>query len=240
MSDGATVSIHVVSLPWRHAWRGLPMTSSDARLLRRLDGVRFAVNGRACGGGGTRDVNMSLTLRREVVLVDWESPAAATAGEAHLSDVWAARRADVWSARLAPVRAKGTWRGTARFGDGDHVRDVPDHSYVASLTYGKVKASRMLDFYARGFPATARQATDPESAMDAGIGFAGRRPIRQPCTISFWPADADVARFAYARSSRHADVQEQAIRERWFLESMFVRFVVVAHSGVWGHGDPLA
>jgi hypothetical protein len=75
--------------------------------------------------------------------------------------------------------------------------------------------------------------------MVAGIGFAGDLPIRQPCTFSFWRANADVDRFAYARTSPHGDVQRRATQDEWFVESMFARFVVVAHSGVWGRGDPL-
>jgi hypothetical protein len=118
----------------------------DKRLLRRTEGVRFAVNGRTCGGGATRDINMSLTLRREVVLVDWESPLAATAGQAELCDVWSKRGAEVWSATLVPLRSRGTWRGTAPFAATVDEIHGDDGDYVASLTYGKVRARRMFDF----------------------------------------------------------------------------------------------
>jgi hypothetical protein len=97
----------------------------------------------------------------------------------------------------------------------------------------------MPDFYLRGFPKTARHARRFGSTMVAGIGFSGRLPIRQPCTFSFWRANADVARFAYQADSPHGLVQRQATRDEWFLESMFVRFVVLGHSGIWSGGDPL-
>jgi hypothetical protein len=240
MSEAAVASVHVVSLPWRQAWRGPAMVSVDNRLLRRLEGVRFAVNGRTCGGGGTRDINLSLTVRRQVVLVEWDSPAAAANGQARLLEVWSARGAEVWSASLVPVRATGRWQGATRFGGAPAEVDADERDWVASLTYAKVKASRLFDFYLRGFPKTARHATGPNSAMVAGIGFAGRLPIRQPCTVSFWRSNADVARFAYGQESPHGAVQRRARHDDWFLESMFVRFVVVAHRGDWSGGDPLA
>ena len=228
----------VVSLPWRQAWRGLTLISKDKRLLANLDGIRFAVNGRTCGGGGTRDINMSLTLRREVVLIEWDSSAAMTAGRARMAAVWAERGAEVWSASLVPLRAKGVWGGVTPFASSADEFDVP-HDYVAALTYGNVKTSRMVDFYLRGFPATAKTAVGSDSGMVAGIGFAGSVPIRHPCTFSFWRNGADVVRFAYAASSPHRDVQRRATQDGWFLESTFARFAVTAHEGSWGGSDPL-
>lgn len=239
VTEHATVSIHIVSLPWRHAWQGLTMIAKDRRRLIRLDGVRFAVNGRTCGGGSVRDINMSLTLRREVLIVDWESPAAMTAGHRHLQDVWNRSSAEVWSATLIPLRAKGTWNGAPAFPAARGDTDGFGHEHVASLTYGKVRARSMIDFYIRSFPKTARRAVAGESRMIAGIGFAGERAIRQPCTFSVWPADVDVSRFAYSSTSPHGDVQRSAVENGWFAESAFVRFAVISHSGSWGGRDPL-
>lgn len=233
------MSVHVVSLPWRQAWQGAALIAKDKRLLARLDGVAFAVNGRTCGGDSTRDVNMSLTLRREVVLVEWESPAAMTAGDARLAAGWRERGAEVWSASLVPLRAKGTWRGVAAFTGAGAEIDA-QHEHVAVLTFGKVKVRRMADFYLRGFPPTSKPAVGTESRMVAGIGFAGDVPVRHPCTFSFWRSNSDVSRFAYGATSPHADVQRRATEEGWFVESMFARFAVIDHSGLWGGSDPLA
>jgi hypothetical protein len=233
-----TVSLHVVSLPWRQAWRGLTMVTKDKALLARLDGARFAVNGRTCGGRGTRNINLSLTLRRQVVLIEWESPTAMASGQTKLDAVWSARGAEVWSASLLPLRAKGTLGRAAAFAPNGNL-DEP-YDTVAALTYGKVKVRRMIDFYLRGFPRTARSAVGDGSRMIAGIGFAAGLPIRNPCTFSLWRSDADVSRFAHGATSPHGDVQRRATDEGWFVESMFARFVVTDHAGNWGRGDPLS
>lgn len=240
MVQAATaVSVHVVSLPWRQAWRGPALIARDKRLLAHLDGVRFAVNGRTCGGRGTRGINMSLTLRREVALVAWESPAAATAGQAALDEVWTARGAEVWSASLVPLRSKGTWHGATPFAISGVGADEAEHDHVAALTYGNVRARSMFDFYVRSFPKTSKRAIAPGSGMVAGIGFAGSVPVRHPCTLSFWRTNAEVSRFAYAATSPHGDVQRRANEEGWFVESMFARFAVIGHRGSWAGSDPL-
>ena len=158
------------------------------------------------------------------------------AGRARLASAWEKRGAEAWGASLVPLRAKGAWPALAPVEGSDL---AGPHEYVAALTFGKVKARRMVDFYLRGFPATAKRAVAPESGMVAGIGFAGGVPVRDPCTFSFWRADADVSRFAYASTSPHGDVQRRANQEGWFLESAFARFAVVDHRGSWAGSDPL-
>jgi hypothetical protein len=205
-------------------------------LLRELDGVRFAVCGRSSGGAGTRDISRSLTLRREVVLVEWQSPAAAAAGRAQLELAWRARGARVWSASLVTLQSKGTWHGDAALQASG---DAPASEFVASLTYARIRAARMFHFYVLGFPRVAKYARRRDSKMVAGIGF-GDVPIRHACTVSFWPASADVATFAYAKTGPHGPVQQRSNDEGWLSESLFARFAVIDHDGTWSGGDPLA
>jgi hypothetical protein len=232
----ATVSVHVVSLPWSRSWRSSAQVRATKRLLGRLGGVRFAVTGRASGGGGLRHVNRTLSWRRTLALVEWESGATAAAGRGELDEHWRAQGAEVWSATLVPFQSKGTWRGVGAFPPAAGA--VAGEGVVASLTYARIKPSRMWSFYMRGFPKTARRATGRDSTMIAGIGF-GDVPVSHACTFSLWPSSADVARFAYADSGAHGPVQARSRREAWLSESLFARFTVGDHAGSWAGRDPL-
>jgi spheroidene monooxygenase len=236
----ATVSVHIVALPWSLSWRGLTQVGKDKRTLRHLPGVRFAVNGRSSGGSGTRDISATVTGRREVVLVEWDSADAAAAGRAQLLDGWRARGADVWSASLSPFRSNGTWNGGPAFTPAaDAATALAAGDVAAVLTYARVKPSKMFDFYVRAFPKTARYAVGPDSGMLAGIGF-GTVPIRDACTLSFWPDVATAAAFAYGNDGPHGDAQRRSHQGDWMSESLFARFTVIDHDGVWGGRDPLA
>ncbi len=230
------VSVHVVSLPWRRATRGFTQVAADRRFLAGLDGVRFALTGRSSGGGGTRDVRASVTPRRQVVLIEWESPDAAGAGVPAMQRRWAARGADVWSARLDPLRSRGTWRSVSPFQPTGSARET---GLVAVLTCARVRPAKMAHFYMGNFPRTARAVRHLDSGMLAGIGF-GEVPVRTACTMSFWRSEADVGRFAYGRAGPHGAVQRRSTEERWQSESLFARFAVVSHDGIWAGGDPLA
>jgi hypothetical protein len=229
----ATVSVHIVTLRWRHAWRA-PMQVRTGRRLGGAQEVRFAVCGRTSGGRGLRQINRRLSLRRIIVLTEWRSSDAAIEGRRLVDASWQ-RIADVWSALLVPLQSKGTFNGVVAFAAS---RAVPDTGVVASVTYAQVRPSQMWNFYVRSFPKTARRATGPDSAMLAGVGF-GDVPIRHACTFSLWPSNADVARFAYSPAEVHGPVQARSRTDNWLSESCFARFAVVEHAGRWSGRDPL-
>jgi hypothetical protein len=232
--DNATVSVHIVTLRLRQAWRA-PM---QVRMGRRLGGaqdVRFVVCGRTSGGRGLRQINRTLSLRRSIVVVEWASSDAAIEGRRFVDTSWQ-RIADVWSALLVPMQSKGTFNGAVAFAAN---RALPDSGVIASLTYAQIRPSKMWNFYVRSFPKTARRATNTDSAMLAGVGF-GDVPIRHACTFSLWPSNADVARFAYSPRDVHGPVQSQSRHDDWLSESLFARFTVAEHGGTWSGRDPLS
>jgi hypothetical protein len=229
----ATVSVHIVTLRLRQAWRA-PM---QVRMGRRLGGAqdaRFAVCSRTSGGRGVRHINRTLSLRRIIVVAEWASSDAAIEGRRLVDTSWQ-RIADVWSALLVPMQSKGTFNGAAAFAPS---RALPDTGVVASVTYAQIRTSKMWTFYVRSFPKTARRATNPDSAMLAGVGYGGA-PIRHACTFSLWPSNADVARFAYRPRDVHGPVQAQSRHDDWLSESLFARFAVTEHGGTWSGRDPL-
>lgn len=233
-ASDATVSVHIVTLRWSQVWRA----PTQVRRGRRLSGARdarFAVCGRTSGGAGLRTINRTLSLRRIITLVEWATPDDAASGRRAIDEGWEPV-ADVWSALLVPLQSKGTFNGTAAFTGR---RASPEAGVVASLTYAQVRPAKMWQFYVRNFPKVARRATGAASTMLAGVGF-GDVPIRHACTFSLWPSNTDVAHFAYDPADAHGPVQSRSREEHWLSESLFARFAVVAHGGVWSGTDPLA
>ena len=240
-TSAATSTVHVVSYPWGSVWRGPADIASTRRALASEPTVRFAVVGRSSGGSGTRDVSRSLSLRRLVAVVQWSDAATAAAGRARLDERWAGRGAHAWSAGLAPLRAHGTWRGVAAFApDGEPLAaGAPASTLVASLTYARIRPSKMAHFYLLAFPRTARRITGPASPLLAAIGF-GDVAVRHACTFSVWPSAALLDEVAHGQAEVHGVVARRSIQEGWLSESLFARFAVLDHHGTWGpHGDPL-
>jgi hypothetical protein len=237
----ATATAHVVSFPWRRAPRAFREVAATRRVLRSAEGVCFAVAGRTSGGDGSRNVSRSISPRRIVVLVQWADARATVEGRALLEARWGKRGAQVWSGGLAPIRASGTWRGSAAFApdavSGDADGDTGE--MIASLTYARIRPSRMAHFYMLGFPRVARRMTGNDSPMLAGIGF-GDIPVRHACTFSVWPSTAALIRVVQGRAEPHGAIARRSNDEGWLTESLFARFVVVDHAGIWAGADPLA
>ncbi|MFZ6002781.1 MAG: hypothetical protein ACOYXM_02505 [Actinomycetota bacterium] len=184
-------------------------------------------------------MNRTLSARRFVVLVDWVGQDAATPGRVELDDRWRRQGADVWSASLAPLRSKGHWRGATPFVRTAEAEPPNEGAGpVASLTYARIRPTRLGHFYFLGFPRTARRMTGRDSPMLAGVGF-GDVPIHHACTFSVWPSATELERIVLGRSEPHGAVVRRSSEQRWLSESMFARFAVVDHAGTWGADDPL-
>ena len=80
--------------------------------------------------------------------------------------------------------------------------------------------------------------TGTASPMLAGIGF-GDIPVRHACTFSVWPSTTELARVVQGRNEPHGAVARRSDDEGWLTESLFARFVVVDHAGIWAGADPL-
>lgn len=233
----ATASMFVVAAPWSRAWRAPLQIWRDQRFLQEQADIAFSVTGYTCGGSGTRDLGATLSLRRQVALVEWRSPDVAVAGTSALVQRWEDRGASVWFASLVPLRSHGSMRGATPFlsSHAEPETSVP----TAVLSYGKVRVTKMFTWYERALPKAQRAAALPTSGMLAGLGFTDL-PMRHACTFSFWQGPESIAKYSAGKSSGHSGVRTQSISDHWFTESLFARFAVVDHGGSWSGGDPLA
>ena len=236
-ADSRLVTVFVASLPWRRAWVAAFEMWRLRRMVRRVSGVRFARCAWTCGGTGTRDLGATLSLRRQLVLVEWHSRHDAAAGIERFMTYWGDREAEVWTASMVPTKSKGSWESVEAFRTGADAD--PNDAMIAVLSYGKVKWLKIFTWYYRGLPKAQRAAAALDSGMSAGIGFTDV-PLRHACTLSFWPSSTLIAKYAYPKGSPHGEVQRRASDQQWFSETLFARFAVVEHSGSWSGHDPLA
>lgn len=228
-------SVHVLATPLRRPWRAAIAASRVTRWLRDDAGVEFFLCGRTSAGRGLRNVSRTLSATRVVAVVEWTSSAAAETGRRDVDDRSRGAGAAVWSATLQPLRAHGEWNGQSPFRPDPTAST--DGQPVASSTCARVRPRRMVDLYLRSFPALAREACgltrrwwqDSASAV----------PLRDACTISFWPGSPDVQGLAFGPSA-HGEVQRRSVNEDSRSQSLFARFAVVEHSGTWAGADPLA
>lgn len=230
-------SVHVISTSLSRPWRAASSVARTSRRLRADPGVTFFICGRSSAGNGHRDISRSLSPSRVVAVIEWNNDDEAASGRAALDEHARQKSAVVWSAALVPVGARGTWNGQTPFRPANQT--PVGRRQVVSLTCARVGLRHMADFYLRAFPALASLVRRDDSAMIAGLGFGGALPLRDACTISFWPEANDVDSYAY-RHSAHDDVQRRSTVEGWLSQSLFARFVVSDHAGSWAGGDPLA
>ena len=234
---GGSASVHVVVTPLRRPWRWATAAMRTTQWLRDRPDVAFFLCGRSSAGGGVRDISRSLSPNRLVVVIEWAEAEAAATGRAAFDAAARAAGAAVWSATLVPLAAHGEWNGARPFRPAAGGRRHGEGT-VVSLTCARLRGRRMIDFYVRSFPGLAKEARRVGSPMIAGLGFGGPVPLRDACTISFWPSSADVDAFAFRRSA-HDAVQRRSVVEGWMSQSLFARFAVVEHDGVWAGHDPL-
>ena len=96
----------------------------------------------------------------------------------------------------------------------------------------------MAHFYLLGFP-QGRPADDWHRVADAGRHRVRDIPGRHACTFSVWPSIAELARLVQGRSEAHGIIARRSDDEEWLAESLFARFVVIDHAGIWAGADPL-
>jgi hypothetical protein len=229
----SAISAHVLSWTLRRPVRAAASMSRTTSWLQGDDRVSFFLCGRTSAGDGLRDISRSQSLRRLAVIVEWDG----SDGRGDLDSFGASIGAEVWSASLTPRSTRGRWNGVEPFQHAGTATDAGGP--VASLTCARVRPRHLVDFYVRAFPGLAREARRPGSAMVAGLGFGGAVPLRDACTLTFWPSGADVDAYAFRRSP-HDAVQRRAMAQHWMRQSLFARFDVTDHGGTWSGVDPLA
>lgn len=127
-------------------------------------------------------------------------------------------------AKLIPYSSKGSWAGMTLPVEVQ----APASGPIAALTRASIKPSKAAQFWRKAPPAQASLASAQGCLLAAGLGEA---PVLRQATFSIWES-AD-AMNAYARTGAHMQAIGAALKDQYFSESMFVRFVPVTIHGTW-------
>ena len=153
------------------------------------------------------------------------------------------RAEEFFVAVLNPVSARGQWSGFELQAEPTH-EEIPhketphvetpraatmnDEPLVASLTRASIRPFKARQFWAQS-PDAERDLKQTNGCLLA-VGL-GEAPLFRQATFSLWKNQA--AMDAYARSGAHQRAIQAAYGQKFFSESMFVRFRPLRLEGQW-------
>ena len=156
------------------------------------------------------------------------------------------RSDDFFAAVLYPLSSRGQWSGFSL--EPSAPKDIPDNTKqispssqrvgsapqpgfeqtVASLTRASIRPFKARRFWAQSPDAEDDLRQARGCLLAVGLGEA---PLLRQATFSLWENQA--AMDAYARSGAHKLAIQAAYGQKFFSESMFVRFHPVRLEGQW-------
>ena len=125
---------------------------------------------------------------------------------------------------LQAFSSRGSWAGT----ELPVSVAAPSGGPIAALTRASIRPAAARSFWRRAPAAEAALEHAPGCLLAAGLGEA---PVFRQATFSLW--DSVQSMDAYARSGAHLQAIQAAHAQRYFSESMFVRFVPQRLTGTW-------
>ncbi len=157
-------------------------------------------------------------------IFDSEQSAHAFLESSQLAMQYRERSSELFTAMLRVGSSRGSWDGVALEADVN----LPDKGPIAALTRASIRPAAATAFWRRA-PATQDSLQHAEGCrLAVGLGEA---PLLRQATFSIWQDAA--AMDAYARTGAHGEAIKAAHAQRFFSESMFVRFVPVEFTGSW-------
>jgi hypothetical protein len=198
------------------------------RALRQVPGLAFA---KVLGSGheGRFGLRPSPSLHGLFLLFDDDAAAAAFLASSTEAQGYRSHAREWCCATLSAYSCRGSWSGVSLA----VAQPPPAAGPVFALTRASIRPVKARAFWRMAPPSQASLGSAPGCRFAVGLGEA---PLLRQATFSLW--DSVAAMDAYARSGAHLEAIRAAHRERYFSESMFVRFVPLALQGTW-RGQPL-
>jgi hypothetical protein len=199
--------------------------------LRREAGLRWC---KVLGSGHEGGFGLKPSGTRQGLFCVFDSDANARAFIERSPIVHAYRhRAREFAAlRLAPFSCRGAWNGRTVIPSIASPLAAPGSSAyqgpIAALTRGSIRPAAAAAFWKHTPASQAALADTAGCLLAVGLGEA---PVFRQATFSVWQSLAHMD--AYARQGAHRDAARAAADQRFFTESMFVRFVPLSMQGTW-------
>jgi len=217
------VMLLVQARPGARAWLFGRLVQGARPLVAREPGLRFA---RVLGSGHEGGFGLRPSFDRGGLFALFDTEADARRFVAASATV-AGYRAHAQELLVAVLRAssvRGAWGGQTMRATAE----ARPGAMVASLTRASIRPAQAVRFWRHAAPSQAALAGAGGCLLLAGLGEA---PLLRQATFSLWRDDA--AMDAYARQGPHQAAIRAAYQQRFFAESMFVRFVPLVVQGTW-------
>jgi spheroidene monooxygenase len=191
--------------------------------LRGVPGLRF---GKLLGSGQDGGFGLKPSASRQgmFLVFDDATCAAEFIACAPLMCAYRERTRELFTARLSACSVRGTWSGTPL----ERAAQAPASGPIAALTRASIRPVAAARFWRHAPPSQDGLAQAQGCLLAVGLGEA---PLLRQATFSIW--DSVRSMDAYARSGPHLAAIRAAHEQRFFSESMFVRFVVHEMRGTW-------
>jgi hypothetical protein len=192
------------------------------RPLRGVVGLRFA---KVLGSGYESGFGLRPSISRQGLFCIFDDDEHADRFLASsVVDGYRRRAREFLCTKLRAFSSRGSWAGSTL----PVSVSVPETGPIAALTRASIKPSRARAFW-RQAPLTQDSLVGaPGCLLSVGVGEA---PLLRQATFTVW--DSVAAMDAYARTGAHLDAIKASLRNSYFSESMFVRFVPVGLQGTW-------
>ena len=191
--------------------------------MRGVPGLRFF---KILGSGHEGGFGLRPSGSRQGLFCVFDSGPNADAflDESAVVAAYRARAREYFAVKLRAFSSRGSWAGLSL----PVSADAPPVGPIAALTRASIRPAAAWSFWAKA-PASERSLEQALGCrMAAGLGEA---PVLRQATFSLW--DSVQCMDAYARSGAHLEAIKAAHQQRYFSESMFVRFVPDGLRGVW-------
>lgn len=217
------VMLLVQAKPDARAWLFGRLVLGPRPLLAQVSGLRFA---RVLGSGHEGGFGLRPSFDRGglFALFDTEADARRFIEASSTVARYRAHAAEMLVAVLRASSVRGTWSGQTMRATAE----AQPGAMVASLTRASIRPTAAAHFWRHAAPSQAALADAGGCLLLAGLGEA---PLVRQATFSLWRDNA--AMDAYARQGPHQAAIRASYQQRFFSESMFVRFVPLAIQGKW-------
>ena len=190
------------------------------RSLKDVPGLTFF---KSMGSGGGQGFDFTPSFRVYAWLMVWQNQDFADAFfQAHpYFRTYRNRCASAEAFYLKNIMAHGKWSGGNPF---EKALDADDSGPIVVLTRGRIKASRLVQFW-RKVGRTANELFKfPELEFAIGVG---ELPFIQQATLSVWKTKEAMQHYAYTDAT-HKNVIRLTRKHQWYSEELFARFSLTA------------
>jgi spheroidene monooxygenase len=202
---------------------GLLQLAFGRFFMRKIPGLNFF---KLLGSGKNGGFSLKPGLNRQGLFCCFQSDESARnfLKNSMVVKRYKKRSDEFFSVELKSYSTRGTWSQNTI----NESISVPTTCPIASLTRASIKITKAKKFWSLA-PDSENSLRSYEGCfLSAGLGEA---PILRQATFSMWTDPKSLN--DYARTGAHLKAIKLANQEKFFSESMFVRFKPINPKGVW-------